>query len=187
LKPELLELGRVVTYTGSIQDYAGKAFRVTHVEPEFIGYDYSLARSTDGHRYTLQPIQKGLVSDSWSDYIRNVRRQSITVARKHPRDSDCPYVGIDLDDTLFKSVWRAGDREGFGKPILENFAKLDEVVAAGWTPVIYTARGWNAYDSIRAEMAKMRYPDIQVICGKPIFQKYIGDEAENEREDSWLP
>jgi hypothetical protein len=187
LKPEPLKIGRVVTYTGSFRDYAGEVFRVTRVNHEDPGYDYS-NRSSDGHRYTLQPVQRGLVSGSfWSDYIRNVRRQSVTVARKHPEDSDCPYVGIDLDDTLFKSVWKTGDREGFGEPILANFAKLDELVAAGWTPVIYTARGWNAYDSIRAEMAKMRYPDIQVICGKPIFQKYIGDEAENEREESWMP
>jgi hypothetical protein len=104
-----------------------------------------------------------------------------------PQDTDCPYVGIDLDDTLFVSVWKTGDRHGFGEPIRKNFAKLDEVIAEGWTPVIFTARGWDAYDSIRVQMAHMGYPGIRVICGKPIFQRYIGDEAENERKTSWLP
>lgn len=106
---------------------------------------------------------------------------------KKPEDTDCPYVGIDLDDTLFVSVWRTGDYKAFGVPIHKNFDKLDEVIRAGWTPVIYTARGWTAYDSIKQKMFDMGYPDIRVICGKPIFQKYIGDEAENEREASWLP
>jgi hypothetical protein len=106
---------------------------------------------------------------------------------KKPEDTDCPYVGIDLDDTLFKSVWRTGDREGFGEPIYENFTKLEELIESGWTPVIYTARGWNSYDAIKSQMRDIGFPDIRVICGKPVFQKYIGDEAENERERSWLP
>lgn len=101
-----------------------------------------------------------------------------------PDDTDIPYVAIDLDDTLVHKVWP--DR-GIGEPIRENFAKLDEVIAAGWTPVIYTARGWFDYDAIRVFMAGIGYPGIRVVCGKFLAVKYIGDEAANERESSWLP
>lgn len=101
-----------------------------------------------------------------------------------PSDTDVPYVGIDFDNTLVRKIWP--DR-GIGEPIRENFAKMDELIAAGWTPVIYTARGWPDYDAVRVFMAGMGYPGIRVLCGKPLFIKYIGDEAVNEKEASWLP
>lgn len=101
-----------------------------------------------------------------------------------PEDTDVPYVGIDFDNTLVVKVW---PDTGIGDPIRANFNKLDEVIAAGWTPVVYTARSWSDYDTIRVYMAGMGYPGIRVVCGKPLFIKYIGDEAENEREASWLP
>jgi hypothetical protein len=101
-----------------------------------------------------------------------------------PEETDVPYVGIDFDNTLVDKVW---PDSGIGEPIYHNFRKLDQVIAEGWTPIVFTARSWSDYDAIRVFMAGMGYPGIRVICGKPLFIKYIGDEAVNETELSWLP
>jgi hypothetical protein len=99
-------------------------------------------------------------------------------------DTDVPYVGVDFDDTLVRKIW---PEPGIGPIIQENWRKLRALRAEGWEPVVYTARHWDDYARIKAFMKLNGFPDIRVICGKPLFAKYIGDEAANEREASWLP
>jgi hypothetical protein len=101
-----------------------------------------------------------------------------------PEDSDVQFVAVDFDGTLFESVW---PDPGIGDPIHGNFAKLDAVVAAGWTPVVYTARSWTDYDAIRHALAGMGYPGIRVVCGKLLAVKYIDDRALVAEDASWLP
>jgi hypothetical protein len=170
-----IKRGTPVRYTGSKEHYLNVRFTVSDLIPERLS-SFNPNRSIDGYRYTLE-----MSAPHRHDSLYNVRRQSF---RQIGPTSDNKRVGIDFDDTLARKIW---PEKGIGAPIEHNFKKLRELVAEGWEPVIHTARHWDDYDLIKDFMSVMGFPSIRVICGKPLFKKYIGDEAENEREASWIP
>jgi hypothetical protein len=96
-------------------------------------------------------------------------------------NSQLKWYGIDLDGTIAESIW---PQEGIGDPI--NLDKLQAVADAGFRPVIFTARPWSDYEAIEQWLQKYELPITKIICGKPLFHKFVDDKGINAVEESWL-
>jgi hypothetical protein len=102
------------------------------------------------------------------------------------------WVCVDFDNTLAHAVWPA---PGIGDPIWPNVTKLRETVEAGYTPVIHTARAWQAHTEIAQWLRHHRIEEamgvepgsVQILCGKPLAALYIDDRARHADDPSWLP
>jgi len=98
--------------------------------------------------------------------------------------TDLIWAAIDLDGTLAEHVW---PDPGIGEPIWENVAKLRVLMRYGYTIVIHTSRGWEAYEQIEAWLLAYGIHADKIICGKLLAKIYVDDKAVHESEESWLP
>lgn len=89
-------------------------------------------------------------------------------------DHKLKWVGVDLDDTLANN---SGTPEfELGEPLKGAKDFMDTLIARGFKPVIYTARGWTQYDVIEAWLEEHNIPYRRIICGKPLFYAIVDDK-----------
>lgn len=79
-------------------------------------------------------------------------------------------IGIDLDATLIDP--------GTNKVIYGARERLQAYREAGHHVTIFTSRGDQRYQETHQLLTMLRIPFDRLICGKPLFTRYIGDEAE---------
>lgn len=131
--------------------------------------------------------------------MRNLRGEDVTghamqlkVAPSKPKlpgpRSRLLWIGVDLDGTLAEHIWTPENpTSDIGDPILENVAKLEELVAHGYKIVIHTSRGWTDYEAIETWLRFHRIPYREIQCGKPLYALYIDDRGRHADTESWLP
>lgn len=97
-------------------------------------------------------------------------------------------VYVDLDSTLAYGTWTPDQKRSVvGDPIEANIAKLEELVALGYTPYIYTSRHWGDLEMIQAWIVHHAIPvdPKHVICGKPLGDIYIDDKGVSAYAEHW--
>lgn len=98
------------------------------------------------------------------------------------------WLAVDLDGTLAEPVWRPDNPTSeIGAPIPKNVEKLRAAVAAGYKPVIHTARPSTDYEAIEAWLRHHEIPFSRIQTGKILAALYIDDRARHADAESWLP
>lgn len=96
------------------------------------------------------------------------------------------WISVDLDGTLAYPTWKPDQKRSvIGDPIPANIAKLHAAFAAGYKPILNTARPWADYEMIEAWLEEHNIPIQRIICGKLLVHKYIDDHAIDAREPRW--
>lgn len=101
------------------------------------------------------------------------------------------WAAVDLDGTLSEGAWTpesaaTGGRE-IGEPIERNVRKAEELRAAGYKIVIYTARGWEHYEAVESWLDHHGVPYDRIVCGKLLAAVYVDDRAVESEQYSWHP
>lgn len=105
----------------------------------------------------------------------------------NPKDSDIKHIAIDWDGTMVQSIW---PERGIGDWVPGALIKLEEVIDAGWYPIIHTARAWYDYEPIKAKLEGYGLivgQDIGIVCGKLLAVAYVDDRALVASDASWVP
>lgn len=108
--------------------------------------------------------------------------------RRPPPRSELLWVGVDLDDTLARSLWSPENpTTEIGDPIWANVYKLRQVVTEGYRIHIHSSRPWTDYEAIKGWLRHWDIPFDQIQLGKPLYILYVDDKARNADAESWLP
>lgn len=86
------------------------------------------------------------------------------------------YV-IDLDGTLCEE--RPTFEKHLAKPIHDVIRKVNHLYKNGDQIIIYTARGWAEFASTENWLKENGVKYHVLLCGKPIYDKWIDDRAVN--------
>lgn len=92
------------------------------------------------------------------------------------------WIGIDLDKTLAHNTGFP-DYE-LTEPLEGAREAVEEIVAMGYKPIIYTARPWADYAIIEYWLNKYSIPFRRIVCGKMLV-KYMIDDVNIEFNGDW--
>lgn len=103
-----------------------------------------------------------------------------------PPRGELKWYAIDFDQTIATGTWSVDTPNAVpGPPIVENVAKLNDVVARGHKVAIHTSRGWNDYELIESWLKHYGVHFDKIVCGKLLAAVYVDDRAVHASEDVW--
>ena len=85
-------------------------------------------------------------------------------------------IGYDFDGTIAKSLWPIRHA---GPPIKKNIELIKQQYEDGFEIEIFTARADSDREYLEDWLIRHDVPFSRVICGKPLFNEYYGNEAHN--------
>lgn len=89
------------------------------------------------------------------------------------------YV-FDLDGTLCEE--KPTFERSLAKPIIKNIQICNDFFQKGNHIIIYTARSWAEYAVTKKWLDDHNVQYNQLLCGKPIYYKWIDDRAINSKD-----
>jgi hypothetical protein len=98
------------------------------------------------------------------------------------KNDELKRIGVDFDNTLCKTGYENG-KFNMGDPTPGAKEFMEQIVADGFKPYVYTARADWEWRDIETWMTEHDIPFSGIITGKPLFIYYIDDKAISFKDD----